>query len=445
MTAPTRMRTADLPGSYEAWGWVARALSAAAILAVAGGCSDDNAGAPPHSHHHHEDGGHSHDDAAGHAHDDGGTPVYDGGPPPDGSVIGDFQWNLPPGFPLPAVPTTNPMSVEKVELGRHLFHDTRLSDNQTQSCASCHEQRFAFADARARAVGSTGITHPRSSMSLTNVAYTSTLTWGHPLMNELERQAEAPLLGDQPVELGLKSLAQIEERLRPVTRYHELFAAAFPGEAQPITAANTLRALATFERTLISGRSPYDRFLYQGQSDALSESAKRGYQLFNAEKFECFHCHTSFNLSDHTNYEGKAFVEMPFHNTGLYNIGGTGAYPAPNTGAHSVTGNPSDMGKFKAPSLRNIAVTAPYMHDGSIATLSEVLDHYAAGGRRITSGPHAGDGNLNPLKDRLIRKFDMTEQERADVLAFLESLTDQEFLTNPAFSDPWTAVAAPAH
>jgi cytochrome c peroxidase len=128
---------------------------------------------------------------------------------------------------------------------------------------------------------------------------------------------------------------------------------------------------------------------------------------------------------------------MPYHNTGLYNVDGKGAYPEPNTGVYSVTLDPEDMGKFKAPTLRNIAVTAPYMHDGSIATLSEVLDHYAAGGRTIAAGPNKGVGSKNPLKDPLVQGFELSKQQRADVIAFLESLTDEAFLTDPAFADPF--------
>ena len=136
------------------------------------------------------------------------------------------------------------------------------------------------------------------------------------------------------------------------------------------------------------------------------------------------------------NWSGKAFFEDPYHNTGLYNIDGKGAYPEPNTGVYHVTGTPSDMGHFKAPTLRNVAVTAPYMHDGSIATLDEALDHYAAGGRTIASGPNAGDGNLSPLKDPVIRPFSLSDQDRADLIAFLNSLTDDAFLHDPRFGPP---------
>jgi cytochrome c peroxidase len=141
-------------------------------------------------------------------------------------------------------------------------------------------------------------------------------------------------------------------------------------------------------------------------------------------------------------YRGRAFPETPFHNTGLYNIDGQGGFPASSPGVYELTQDPADMGKFKAPTLRNIAVTAPYMHDGSIATLSEVLDHYAAGGRTIASGPNAGVGSDSPLRSDLIRGFDLSAQERTDVLAFLQSLTDDAFLTNPAYANPWPSRAS---
>jgi cytochrome c peroxidase len=340
-----------------------------------------------------------------------------------------FAWNLPKGFSeTPAVPADNPITSEKVELGRHVFYDTRLSDNQTFSCASCHKQELAFSDGRAVGLGSTGQSHTRSSMSLANVGYSPTLTWANPLMTTLERQAQVPIFGDAPIELGMKSIGQVEARLRAIPRYQALFAAAFPGEADPINMANVQRALASFQRTLISGNSPFDRWQFHGDSDAVSDSAKRGFALFSSEKLECFHCHLGFNFTDHVSYAGQSFTTAPYHNTGLYNVDGLGGYPAPNTGTHEVTMLERDMGMFKAPTLRNIALTAPYMHDGSIATLSDVLDHYAKRGR------------ANSFRtDALLIGFTLSDQERADMIAFLESLTDQEFITNPAFSNPWPA------
>jgi cytochrome c peroxidase len=348
-----------------------------------------------------------------------------------------FVWDLPPGFPTPVVPPDNRMTNEKVELGRHLFYDTRLSGNGTQACASCHQQELAFTDGAATATGSTGEAHPRNSMTLTNVAYASTLAWANPLLFNLEDQALVPMFGTDPVELGLNGMEEeMLERLEAVPKYQELFAAAY-NDADPFTLVNVVRAIGAFGRTLISGNSPFDRY-QAGDEDAVSESVKRGFAMTLTEKFECFHCHAGFNMQDAVNFVGKGFVESLFHNTALYNIDGLGAYPAPNTGIREVTLDPADMGRFRAPTLRNVAVTAPYMHDGSIQTLDEVLDHYAAGGRTIPTGqPNAGVGSANPLKSIFMVGFEMSAQERADMLAFLESLTDEEFLTNPAFSNPW--------
>ena len=348
-----------------------------------------------------------------------------------------FEWPLIQALPVPLTPDDNPMSDARVELGRHLFHDTRLSGNQTQSCATCHLQAFAFTDGRRVAEGSTGESTPRNAMSLANVAYQTTLTWANPLLLDLEAQMLVPLFGAEPVELGLRGLEdELIRRLDAVPRYHELFAAAFPDDPDPLTLHNLTRALACFERRLLSGDAPYDRYL-AGDRAAISESARRGAALFNGEKLECFHCHAGFNFQDSVAYVGKPPRAGLYHNTGLYNLDGEGAYPPGNTGLHEFTGVAADMGRFRVPTLRNIAVTAPYMHDGSIPTLGEVIDHYAAGGRTISEGPHQGVGRDNPFKSSFIRGFAISEQERSDLLAFLNSLTDEQFLTDPALADPW--------
>ena len=287
---------------------------------------------------------------------------------------------LPQGFPVPLVPEDNPMSAEKVELGRHLFYDTKMSIDGTFSCASCHEQKKAFTDGLAQAVGVTGELHPRSSMSLANVGYNSVFAWANPTLFSLEKQALIPMFGETPVELGLVGKEEeLLQAFRDDPLYQQLFGQAYPNEEDPFTLVNLTFALASFQRILISGNSAYDRFNYGG-SNALSNSAKRGVQLFFSERLECFHCHGGFNFSQSTTHQGKAFTEVEFHNTGLYNIGGDGDYPADNTGINEITLKPKDMGKFRAPTLRNVALTAPYMHDGSIETLREVIvNHYAVG------------------------------------------------------------------
>lgn len=355
-----------------------------------------------------------------------------------------YQWNLPPGFPLPRVPADNPMTQEKVELGRYLFYERRLSLTGAFACASCHQQELAFTDGQPVAIGATGQRHPRNSMSLVNVAYSPVLTWANPNLRTLERQALVPMFNENPIELGLAGReAEVLARLRADARYQQLFAAAFPNDADPFTVSNITKALASFQRTLISGRSPYDRYRYGGDPSAVSDSVKRGEALFFSERLECFHCHNGLNFSSVLDYAGLFSRQIEYHNNGLYNIDGQGAYPPDNTGLYEFTGRAQDMGRFKAPTLRNIALTAPYMHDGSIATLEEVLDHYAAGGRTIHEGPYAGVGSENPYKSGFVRGFELTPEERADVLNFLHSLTDWEFIRDPRLSDPYRSAKTP--
>lgn len=328
------------------------------------------------------------------------------------------------------------MSVEKVALGRALFYDTRLSVNGTRSCASCHKQALAFTDGLARSVGALGDAHPRSAMSLVNIAYSPVLTWGNPTQRELERQALVPMFGEDPVEMGLAGReAALLATLAQDAGVRAQFVAAFPAEPDPVTLHNITAAIASFERSLISGNAPYDRFRYQGDDAALTPAAKRGESLFFSERLECFHCHGGFNLTETADYVGK-LAEIEFFNNGLYNIGGAGRYPFPNEGVFSITADAEDMGRFKAPTLRNISVTGPYMHDGSIATLDAVIDHYAAGGRTIAAGPFAGDGSKNPYKSGFIKGFVLSRSERADLVAFLRSLTDEAFLKDPRFGPP---------
>ena len=166
----------------------------------------------------------------------------------------EFDWKLPLGFPSPKVPANNPMTNEKVAVGRRLFYDTRLSGNETFSCASCHKQDQAFTESLEVAVGSTGELHPRNSMSLTNVAYAATLAWGNPLLRRLEDQIPIPMFGENPVELGLAGLDdELIDRLSADRRYQQLFAAAFPGDTEPINRTNIIRGIASFVRTMISG------------------------------------------------------------------------------------------------------------------------------------------------------------------------------------------------
>jgi cytochrome c peroxidase len=353
-------------------------------------------------------------------------------PPPDAAPVEPFAWRLPPGLPTPQVPQDNPMSTPKIELGRRLFYDTRLSGNQTFSCASCHQQARAFTDGRAQAVGSTGGLHARSTMSLTNVAYNASLGWADPSLRSLEAQMVVPMFNEHPIELGLKG--HEGETVARFTRQDDerRFRAAFPGDPTPVSLANIVKAIAAFERTLISGDSPFDRYLYRDDKSAMSPAAMRGMNLFFSERLRCAECHASFNLSGPVTYDRAGKVELLFHNTGLYNVDGKGAYPASDRGLFDVTKSATDMGRFRAPTLRNVAVTAPFMHDGSVRTLAAAVGHYASGGKP------------SPLRSDRVRGFTLSDAQKADLVAFLESLTDQGFLTNPAFRPPDDAPSAPA-
>lgn len=345
-----------------------------------------------------------------------------------------FSWNLPAGVIPPPVPADNPMSAAKVELGRRLFYDTRLSVNGAFSCASCHRQDNAFADAKNIPLGTTGEAHTRNSMGLTNIGYQRTFGWAGPATVSLEDQALIPMFGEVPIELGLKGReADVMTRLRAEPVYRDLFPKSFPGSADPYTVPNVTRAIAAFERTMLSFEAPIDRFR-AGDTLALSAAARRGQNLFNARR--CNDCHGGTLLG------GTAAVPtfgspVEFANTGLYNVNGTGAYPARNGGLFESTGRPGDQGRMKVPSLRNVALTFPYGHDGSVGSLGEVLDNYARGGRVVLSGPNAGDGRVNPFKDRRINGFPMPPQDRQDLLAFLASLTDSAFVRSARFSNPW--------
>ena len=241
------------------------------------------------------------------------------------------------------------MSGEAVELGRHLFYDVRLSGNETQSCASCHRQELAFTDGLPVAVGSTGEHHPRNSMSLTNVGYQPALNWANPNERDLAHQALTPLFGEEPVELGLAAREdELLARLNADTVYQRLFPAAFPNKNDPVSIETITRAIASFQRTLISGNSAVDRYR-RGEREALSTSARLGQALFFSERLECFHCHGGLGFTGTFDFDGKSAPEVEFHNNGLYNLDGAGAYPPPQHGPAPVLSAARRYGTVQSP------------------------------------------------------------------------------------------------
>ncbi|HEX2229400.1 MAG TPA: MbnH family di-heme enzyme [Candidatus Binatia bacterium] len=351
-----------------------------------------------------------------------------------------FQWGIPDWIPPPAEPPNNRITPAKVELGRHLFYDKRLSANQKMACATCHEQARAFSDGKRNPVGITGQVSKRNTMALTNVAYYPTLTWGNPQIESLEDQAMIPLFGEHPVEMGMAGKeALLLTRLQSEPVYQQLFVKAFPEQAAKNSQADLFslstitKAVASFQRTLLSFNSPYDRYRYGEQKSAISPAAQRGEALFLSGRMDCYKCHGSVYFTDNVRHARIGAPEQAFHNTGLYNEDGKGSYPAGHAGVAEITGRDDDMGKFRTPSLRNVALTAPYMHDGSITTLEEVIHtHYAKKGRAVHAGKRA-----NPLRSRLLDGFEASDREVRDLVEFLKSLTDETFVTNPKFSDPW--------
>jgi cytochrome c peroxidase len=338
---------------------------------------------------------------------------------PPTSNQNEYDWKLPKGFPSPLVPADNPMSDAKVALGKKLFFDVDLSFNQSTSCASCHQPQFAFSEPKKTAVGSTGQRHRRNTQSLVNVAYNNNLTWAHSGLNQIEQQILIPMFSEDPIELGITGHeTEVLQRFKTLA-YVKLFENSF--DDSQVSFDKIVKALASYVRSLTSFASTFDEYAYQNNDDVMSDAAKRGMELFFSETFECFHCHGGFNFTQSSQHENQRLDLRPFHNTGLYNVDEEGAYPLYDQGLIEVTLQPSDMGKFRAPSLRNVEVSAPYMHDGSLATLDDVIEFYAAGGK--------GHGIANPLKSPFLLGFDLQLEQKQDLIAFLQSLTDRHFLS----------------
>ncbi|MBL7729405.1 MAG: di-heme enzyme, partial [Dinghuibacter sp.] len=324
------------------------------------------------------------------------------------------------------------------ELGRYLFFDRRLSFNQTKSCAGCHAPQFAFTDGYRRSFGATADMHQRNTQPLFNILFLERLTSANPSLIAPEQQMAIPLFNTKVIEMGLKGHeTEVLNRFSKDARYRELFARAFPGREDAISVIHVISAIAAFSKTIISANSRYDDYAYRNKKNALSASELRGMQLFYSDSLGCGGCHSGFNFSGGTGPASVPFPERLYFNTGLYNVDGKGAYPAYDEGLKEFSGNAADMGKIRVPTLRNLAFTGPYMHDGSVASLPEVIDIYARGGRLIDRGEHQGDGRTSPNKSARINGFHITPQQKSDLLNFLFSLTDSALLTRPQYQNPF--------
>ena len=296
--------------------------------------------------------------------------------------------DIPKKFPYPGFPADNQPTQARIALGKRLFFDPVLSRDSSISCESCHQPDKFFTDNLKVSTGISGRTGFRNAPSLINVAYQHSLFWdgGNPT---LEQQVLAPIANHEEKDFDVN---RVVERLNKNAEYVTMFQKAYK---QSPSVYSLTRAIACYERTLIGGRSRYDRFSITNDSTILTASEKNGMLLFFSEKGDCFHCHQGFNFTDNS-----------FRNNGLY-------LTYADSGRARITQRSADIGKFKVPSLRNIDKTAPYMHDGSLQTLDAVLDHYIAGGKN------------HPVKSVIIQPLHLTPEEKADLINFLKTLTDQ--------------------
>lgn len=296
------------------------------------------------------------------------------------------------------------MSDAKVELGRRLFFEPRLSVTGHYACASCHDPGRSFSDGLPRAVGATGEPLSHNALALVNVAYNISFGWQKPQVRSLETQMLEPLLNDHPVELGLRGReGSLAAALAAEPAYAQAFAASFPGAGEAVSFDHLVKAIAAFERTLISGDSPFDAYVFAGEHAALSLEAKEGMALFYSARVGCAGCHSGFNFSGNwRDAQGE-------------------------TGRASFARNGTSEEPLKVPTLRNVTLTAPYMHDGRFATLDAVLAHYSD-----LAVPPGSAARIDPRLPRA----PLTAGERAALIAFLESLTDRAFVARFVGASP---------
>lgn len=317
--------------------------------------------------------------------------VY-GEKPAGATTPGSYQLPTIPGLedPNTFVPAENPLTAKKVELGRLLFFDKRLSKNNTIACASCHLPNKGFTDGKPVSTGINGLKGGRSAPASLNRVY-STLQFWDGRADTLEDQSIGPFVN--PVEHGFIDHNEMVAKMRKIAGYRKWFQEVFGRE---IVIEDVGKAIASFQRTILSGNSAVDKFDLGGDEKALSESARRGLELFRG-KARCTRCHSSFN-----------FTDEKFHNLGIGWDTNT-----VDLGRYMVTYNPEDIGAFKTPTLREIARTAPYMHDGRFKTLEEVVKFYNQGGIK------------NPHQDNTIIPLELTEQEQQDLVAMLKGLNGE--------------------
>jgi len=305
----------------------------------------------------------------------------------------DDIMRIPAGFPPMHMPDDNRFTTERWQLGKRLFYEKALSRNRTVSCASCHHPQLAFSDSTAFSKGDQGAAGTSNAPTLSNIGYHPYLTRAGSVPT-IEMQVLVPVQEHNEFNTHVPDIVA---RLATDTSYQRMAQQAY---GRAMDAFVLTRALACFERSIISGNSAYDQYYFQGKATAMNDLQLQGKELFFSEKTNCTACHSGFNF---TNYS--------FENNGLYT-----SYA--DSGRMRFTRTEADRARFKVPTLRNIAFTAPYMHDGSIASLDEVVEHYNRG------------GVAHPNKNALIRPLQLSNEEKKALVAFLHALSDYDFIKN---------------
>ncbi len=343
-----------------------------------------------------------------------------------------FQAFLFVGCNGPKMPGVS-LQENTLQLGRYLFYDRRLSVNNTRSCGTCHNPQFAFTDGYKRSLGVFADLHQRNTQPLFNLQYFKYFTAADSTLHSPLQQMDNPLFNTHPAEMGVKgNEGIILKRIKDDAVYKKLFKDA----GVNISWINIKAAISAFILHLQSFNSPYDKFI-KGDSAALNLFAKKGMQLFFYPDFKCATCHGGANFSSPSIINDKGDTLFYF-NTGLYNTDGKGGYPAYDQGLYQLTKNEKDMGKFRVPTLRNLVFTAPYFHDGSTASLNDLIDMYAAGGRKIAQGINNGNGIKNPYKHSAVNGFHISAADKINLVNFLLSLSDSSFINNPQYQNPFT-------
>lgn len=320
----------------------------------------------------------------------------------------------------------------KEETGRYLFFDKRLSVNNSKSCASCHDPAMAFTDGYRKPLGVFADLHFRNTPTLINISSHNFFNWANTEVQSIENQMNGPLFNARPVEMGLDSTNTHTLKIfKEDQNYNSLFKKAYPSESDPVSWSNIKQSLVAYIQTFQSYNTPYDRYKLN-DSSAISESAKVGELLFFSAKYNCGQCHRPPAFGA----DSTMALKEQFANIGLYNYEAV-AQTGGDLGLFHSTGSEKDKGKFKVPTLRNLSMTAPYFHDGSAATLDEVLMVYEQGGRNITYGENQGDGRQDTHKHPLISGIRMTESERQQLLDFLYSLNDFGIPLHTKFQSPF--------